>query len=198
MFLLAASCNEFLDVLESWIVVEDVVKKILIIEESVESRNWFSQCLETKGFHAVSAENGAVGIEQLQKQLPNLIICGITKVGKFDGFGVISAIRKNPTTAVIPFIFVSSRTSRDDIRKGMELGADDYLTKPCTLKELLRSIHTQLEKRATLQKWYASNNQPRISQATIAETANATALHSIFPASTQMAAVFRFIEDNYW
>ena len=198
MFLLAASCNESLDVLESWIVVEDVVKKILIIEESAQSRNWFSQCLEAKGFHAVSAENGAVGIEQLQKQLPDLIVCGITRVGNFDGFGIMSAIRKNPTTAVIPFIFVSSRTSRDDIRKGMELGADDYLTKPCTLKELLRSIHTQLEKRATLQKWYASNNQPTISQATIAETANATALHSIFPASTQMAAVFRFIEDNYW
>lgn len=174
------------------------MKKILVIEESVQTRNSLLECLESKGFHAIGAENGAVGIQQVQKQLPDLIVCGIARVGEYDGFGILTTIRKNPTTGVIPFIFVTSRTGRDDIRKGMELGADDYLTKPCTLKELLRAIEVQLEKRATLQKWYTSNSQLTISDAAIANTSDSTALHSIFPASTQMAAVFRFIEENYW
>ncbi|NHC37305.1 response regulator transcription factor [Scytonema millei VB511283] len=177
---------------------EDMVKKILVIEESVQTRNLFLECLEAKGFHAISAENGVVGIQQVQKQLPDLIVCGIARIGEFDGFGILTAIRKNPTTAVIPFIFVTSRTTRDDIRKGMELGADDYLTKPCTLKELLRAINTQLEKRDTIQKWYTSKDRQSLSKAAIAETLNSTALHSIFPATSQMAAVFRFIEENYW
>ncbi|WP_309476443.1 response regulator transcription factor [Scytonema millei] len=113
------------------------MKKILVIEENAQTRSLFSECLTAKGFHAIATENGTVGIQQLQKQLPDLIVCGVTRVGEFDGFGVLSAVRRNPTTAVIPFIFVTSRISRDDIRKGMELGADDYLTKPCTVKELL-------------------------------------------------------------
>lgn len=173
------------------------MKKILVIEDNTQTRNLFLECLEAKGFHVISAENGAVGLQQIQKQLPDLIICGIARIGEFDGFGILTAIRKNPATAVIPFIFVTSRTNRDDIRKGMELGADDYLTKPCTLKELLRAINVQLEKRATLQRWYTSNSQQAISEAAIADTSDTT-LHSIFPASSQMAAVFRFIEENYW
>lgn len=174
------------------------MKKILVIEENAQTRNLFLESLTAKNFHVLGAENGVAGIQQVQKQLPDLIVCGIARVGDYDGFGVLSAIRKNPTTAVIPFIFVTSRTNRDDIRRGMELGADDYLTKPCTLKELLKAINVQLEKRATLQKWYTSNSQLTVSEAAIAETLNSTTLHSIFPASSQMAAVFRFIEENYW
>jgi YesN/AraC family two-component response regulator len=177
---------------------EDMMKKILVIEDNTQNRNLFLECLEAKGFDTIGAENGAIGLQKVQKQLPDLIVCGIAKIGEYDGFGILTAIRKNPTTAVIPFIFVTSRTSRDDIRKGMELGADDYLTKPCTLKELLRSINVQLEKRATLQKWYTSNSRSTRSEVAIAESANTTTLHSIFPASTQMAAVFHFIEENYW
>jgi YesN/AraC family two-component response regulator len=177
---------------------EDTVKKILAIEESVQTRNLFLECFEAKGFYAIGAENGAIALQQVQKQLPDIIVCGIARIGELDGFSVLTAIRKNPNTAVIPFIFVTSRTSRDDIRKGMELGADDYLTKPCTLKELMRAIDTQLEKRAILQRWYTSNSQLNNSELAIAEASNATTLHSIFPASTQMVAVFRFIEENYW
>ena len=133
---------------------EDMVKKILVIEESVQTRNLFLECLEAKGFHAISAENGAVGIQQVQKQLPDLIVCGIARIAEYDGFGVLTAIRKNPATAVIPFIFVTSRTTRDDIRKGMELGADDYLTKPFTREELLGAVTTRLAKQQAVAQQY--------------------------------------------
>ena len=171
------------------------MKKILVIEDNLQTRNLFISALKAECFYAIGAENGIIGLQQVQENLPDLIVCDIG-MPKLDGYGVLSQLRQNPITAVIPFIFVTSRTTRNDIRQGMELGADDYLTKPCTLKELLTAIATQLKKRAVWQQWYHTDTQERAQPPSSAEP-KSSGLHAIFPPSPKMVAVFRFIEANY-
>lgn len=170
------------------------MKKILVIEDNPCVRNLFLASLKAEGFSLIGAENGIVGLRRLQEDLPDLIICDIT-MPKLDGYSVLKTLRRDPANAIIPFIFVSARTTRNDIRKGMELGADDYLTKPCTPKEILAAIATQLEKRAVLQQCYATESQLASKQPCTSK--ESLALHSIFPPCPQMSDVFRFIEDNY-
>ena len=170
-------------------------KKILVIEDNVQTRNLFLECLTAKGFHTIGAENGFVGLQQAQKHLPDLIVCEITIPG-MDGFSVLTQLRQNPVTAVIPFIFVTSRTTRNDIRKAMELGADDYLTKPCTLKELMATIAAQMRKRNVIQQWYAAKSQ-QVTKQQVADSSSREDIHSIFPTGSQMVDVFRFLEENY-
>lgn len=172
-----------------------MTKQILVIEDNAQTRNLFLKCLEAKGFLAVGAENGIVGIQRVKEKLPDVIVCDIT-MPKLDGYNVLTKLRQDPTTAVIPFIFVTARTSRNDFRKAMELGADDFLTKPCTLKELLSAITVQLKKRTVLHNWYNDGSQQDTEELQ-SETANLSTLHSIFPAASQMSAVFRFLEENY-
>jgi YesN/AraC family two-component response regulator len=176
-------------------VKEEMLKTILVIEDNPQTRKIFLESLATRGFYTIGAENGLVGLQRVEEKLPDLIICDIT-MPVLDGYGVITKLRQNPANAIIPFIFVSGRTTRNDIRKGMELGADDYLTKPCSLKELLAAITIQLKKRTTLQQWYVAESQP-VSEQPANDTASLPTLHSIFPASSQMAQVFRFLEENY-
>lgn len=171
------------------------MKKILVIEDNTQTRKLFLECLESQGFYAIGAENGLVGLQQVKEKSPDLIVCDIT-MPLLDGYGVLTKLRQDPITAVIPLIFITGRTTRSDFRKAMELGADDYLTKPCTLKELLAAIATQLKKRTALQKCYETENQP-ILEKTSTKTTTLKDLHSIFPACSQMSAVFRFIEENY-
>lgn len=170
-----------------------MAKKILVIESNLQTRKLFLECLAVKGFTAIGAENGAIGLQQVQKESPDLIVCEITLPG-LDGFDVLTRLRQNPVTAVIPFIFVTSNTDRNDIRKAMELGADDYLTKPCTLKELMATIAAQMRKRNVIQQWYTAKSQ-QVSKA--ADAAKLEDTHSIFPAGSQMTEVFRFLEENY-
>ncbi|MUH00673.1 helix-turn-helix domain-containing protein [Scytonema sp. UIC 10036] len=134
---------------------KETVKKILVIENKAETRKLFLSCLKAEGFHAISAENGAIAVQRAQQELPDLIISEVL-VPKLDGFRVLMALRQNPATAIIPFIFVTAKVSRTDIRKGMELGADDYITKPCTLDELLKAIAARLQRQAILQKLYGT------------------------------------------
>lgn len=171
------------------------MKQILVIEDNAQTRNLFLGFLKDEGFHATSAENGIVGVQRAKEKLPDLIISGIT-MPKFNGYSVLTTLRQDPTTAIIPFIFVTARASRTDLRKAMELGADDYLTKPCTLKELMGAIAAQLEKQATLQQWYSAKSE-QVSEPPVNETASQAAPQSLFPACTQMSDVFHFIEANY-
>lgn len=170
------------------------MKKILVIEDNLCVRNLFLAFLKAEGFSPIGAENGIVGLRRVQEDLPDLIICDIA-MPKLDGYSVLKTLRREPANAIIPFIFVSARTTRNDIRKGMELGADDYLTKPCTSKELLAAIATQLEKRAVLQECYGIEPQPASEQPSTSK--KSLTLHSIFPACPQMFDVFHFIEENY-
>lgn len=127
------------------------MKKILIIEDTPAMRDLIKDALELKGYTCFTADDGREGVEAANSHLPDLIICDI-HMPNMDGYGVLDAVRKNPTTATIPFIFLTGASDRIDIRRGMELGADDYLTKPFAIHELVAAVGIQFEKQATLQK----------------------------------------------
>lgn len=172
-----------------------MVQKILVIEDNEKTRNLFLERLGAKGFHTTGAENGHLGLQQIEQALPDLIVCDI-KMPRLDGFEVLTELRRNTATAIIPFIFVTAKATRADFRKGMELGANDYLTKPCQLKELMAAITAQLKKQATLQEWYTAESQQAPEPAPT-NTAKIVTSDSFFPAGSPMKEVFRFIEENY-
>ncbi|MFN8561991.1 MAG: response regulator [Anaerolineae bacterium] len=122
------------------------MKKILVVEDAHSLRKDILEMLGFEGFEAFGAENGLIGVERAREHLPDLIICDIM-MPEMDGYGVLEELRKDPTTATIPFIFLTARTDRTDMRQGMELGADDFLTKPFHAAELLATVRTRLRKR---------------------------------------------------
>lgn len=122
------------------------MKKILVIEDETQSREMFLECLEAEGFDVIGAENGCVGVQMAQEVLPDLVICDI-RMPELDGYGVLTTLRQNPVTAMIPFIFVTAGSTPSEHRYGMALGADDYLTKPCTAEDLLMAIAKVCETR---------------------------------------------------
>ncbi len=165
--------------------------KILIIEDDARTRNIFMDCLDAEGFSTYGAEDGLDGIAKVQKHLPDLVICDVT-MPKLDGYGVLANLRQNPLTAITSFIFLTASVSKTELRKGMELGADDYLMKPTTVEELLKAIAVRLEKRASLRSWYANK-----SASVTEKTKDAIANKSIFPVAPELQEVFKFIEANY-
>lgn len=171
------------------------MKKILVIEDQAQTRRLFLECLEAEGFHPLGAENGLSGVQLAQEQLPDLVICDIM-MPQLDGYSVLTALHQNPATALIPFIFLTARGTRADIRKGMELGADDYLTKPSTVEELLGAIAARLAKQAALQQCTAAQFQSVSAPASV-DTATSATPKPIFPSNSKLSEVFSFIEANY-
>ena len=127
------------------------MKKILVVEDAQSLRKDILEMLGFEGYDAIGAENGLVGVEKARQEMPDLVVCDIMMPG-LDGFGVLEELRRDPVTATIPFIFLTARTDRVDIRQGMGLGADDYLTKPFTASELLTTVHARLEKRDIIEQ----------------------------------------------
>lgn len=123
--------------------------KVLVIEDARALREDIVEMLSLEGFEALGAENGRVGVELANKERPGLIVCDIMMPEK-DGYEVLEDIRRNPHTATIPFIFLTAKTEKVNVRHGMMLGADDYLTKPFRIGELFESIQLQLKKRQEL------------------------------------------------
>jgi CRP/FNR family transcriptional regulator, polysaccharide utilization system transcription regulator len=121
------------------------MKTILIIEDNKEVRENTSEILELASYKTLTAENGKIGADLAKKNKPDLIICDIM-MPELDGYGVLHILSKDPSTASIPFIFLTAKSEKDDFRKGMKLGADDYLTKPFDDLELLNAIETRLKK----------------------------------------------------
>ena len=132
------------------------MKKILLIEDNPEVRENTSEILSLANYDVVTAENGRVGVELAQKVQPDLIICDIM-MPELDGYGVLHILSKSEHTANIPFIFLTAKTEKTDIRKGMNLGADDYLTKPFDDTDLLNAIEARLRKSTMLQKQYEAS-----------------------------------------
>jgi DNA-binding NarL/FixJ family response regulator len=121
------------------------MKKILIIEDEPQMRRNVQRMLQMEGFNAVAAADGNEGVALAQKELPDLILCDITMPG-LDGHGVLSSLRAERATAGIPFIFLTARGDRTDLRTGMNLGADDYLVKPVSITDILAAIKARFER----------------------------------------------------
>ena len=125
------------------------MKKILVIEDEPEMRRNLTTILRLEKFHPLAAENGRVGVELAKKEKPDLILCDVM-MPELDGYGVIAALHADAGTVTIPFIFLTAKGEKPDVRAGMNLGADDYLTKPVAKADLLAAIRSRLE-RATQQ-----------------------------------------------
>jgi two-component system, sensor histidine kinase and response regulator len=127
------------------------MKKVLVIDDSPEIRLIIEETLGMFGFATVSAEDGETGVGLAREHLPDLIICDVN-MPKLDGFDTLTRLRETENTATIPFMFLSGAVERPNVRRGMELGADDYLTKPFTPSELLAAVNARLEKKAELER----------------------------------------------
>ncbi len=127
------------------------MNKVLIIEDKVDVRENIIALLEAEDFEAYAAENGCEGIHLAQQQHPDLILCDVM-MPQMDGYEVLNLLRQDPETAIIPFVFLTAKAGKDDVRQGMVLGADDYLSKPFTRAELLEALHTRLAKKETQQQ----------------------------------------------
>ena len=121
------------------------MKKILLIEDNDNIRNNTAEILELSNYKVIVAENGKIGVEKAIEHTPDLIICDIM-MPVLDGYGVLHAVQKNDAIKNTPFIFLTAKTERSDFRKGMELGADDFITKPFDGTELLNAVDSRLKK----------------------------------------------------
>jgi DNA-binding NarL/FixJ family response regulator len=122
-----------------------IMKRILVIEDEPEMLRNLTTVLRLEQFRPLPAENGRIGIELAKKEKPDLILCDVM-MPELDGYGVIAALRADQDTAAIPFIFLTAKGEKPDIRAGMNLGADDYLTKPVAKHDLLDAIRSRLER----------------------------------------------------
>lgn len=126
------------------------MKTILVIEDDRTLREFLQDLLQQEGYQVLLAANGYQGIQLARDHLPDLILCDIL-MPDIDGYEVLTTLHKNLVTATIPFLFLTARSSRSELRHGMDLGADDYITKPCRSEDLLRAITSRLEKRMIAQ-----------------------------------------------
>jgi two-component system, OmpR family, alkaline phosphatase synthesis response regulator PhoP len=124
-----------------------LVKTILVIEDEQTVRESIVDLLEVEGFSPIGAANGRLGLDLARQTPPDLILCDV-QMPEMDGYTVLTQLRASPETARVPFIFLTAKSTKADFRQGMELGADDYLQKPCTATELLGAINARLAKRA--------------------------------------------------
>ncbi|MEA5568277.1 EAL domain-containing response regulator [Anabaena sp. UHCC 0399] len=131
--------------------------KILVIEDEELVRENILDLLEAEDFETVAADNGRIGINLALAEFPDLILCDMM-MPEVDGYGVLTTLRQEPSTAAIPFIFLTAKSAKADFRQGMDMGADDYLTKPFTRAELLSAVMNRLERQATLKKHFINQN----------------------------------------
>ena len=160
---------------------------ILIIEDEVQTKKVLLDSLKFEGFTAIAADNGKAGLDLATKHLPNLIVCDIM-MPEMDGYEVLSALREQRSTKAIPIIFLTAKVTMKDLRLGMDLGAEDYLTKPCTVDRLLTAIKARLRRSQELKQYYSSSAQD------LNETFFEFDKFARYP---RITAVFEFIEANY-
>ena len=164
------------------------MQTILVIEDEAQTRKVLLNCLRFEGFQALEADNGKTGIKLAQKHRPDLIVCDII-MPDIDGYGVLSRLRKQLSTLAIPVIFLTAKVSMLDLRKGMDLGAEDYLTKPCNVERFLTAITARLQRKEELKKCHALD-------ADRTEEKSFFTLHGR-PKCKITARVFEVIEANF-
>lgn len=125
------------------------MKKVLLIEDDTILRENTAELLELSNYDVVTAPNGKAGLDKALQIVPDIIVCDIM-MPKLDGYGVLEGLSEHENTKYIPFIFLSAKTERKDVRKGMDLGADDYITKPFEEDELISAIESRLAKTSIL------------------------------------------------
>jgi CRP-like cAMP-binding protein/CheY-like chemotaxis protein len=134
------------------------MKTILIVEDNNDIRESTAEILELSGYKVLQASNGKAGVDVALQHTPSLILCDIM-MPELDGYGVLYMLSKNPATYAIPFIFLTAKAERLDFRKGMEMGADDYLTKPFDDVELLNAIESRLNKQQKQEEFFSKSIQ---------------------------------------
>lgn len=131
-------------------------KKVLVIEDNNDIRENIAEILELAGYEVYEASNGLVGVEEAIRHVPDIILCDIM-MPELDGYGVLSLLTSHLETESIPFIFLTAKAERNDLRRGMESGADDYLTKPFDDRELLTAIESRLRKKEAQQNSFCKS-----------------------------------------
>ncbi len=121
------------------------MKTILVIEDEAATLKNLVLMLEMEGYKPLSAANGRLGIAIAKREVPDVILCDVS-MPEMDGYGVLEALRANEKTVSIPFIFLTAKSDKKDLRTGMNLGADDYLTKPASAEDVLAAIRTRLDR----------------------------------------------------
>ena len=164
------------------------MQTILVIEDEAQTRKVLLNCLKFEGFKAIEADNGRTGIKLAQKYHPDLIVCDIM-MPDIDGYGVLSILRQQLSTLAIPVIFLTAKVSMLDLRLGMDLGAEDYLTKPCNIERFLTAITARLKRKEELQKCYKSTSDTNNYESFFAQ-------HKL-PKCSKTVKVFEFIEANF-
>jgi DNA-binding NarL/FixJ family response regulator len=123
------------------------MKKILVIEDEPEMRRNITALLRYKEYDPIAAENGRLGVEMARREKPDLILCDVM-MPELDGYGVLRTLQADASLALIPFIFLTAKGEKDDLRRGMNFGADDYLTKPIANNDLVQAIEARLNRSA--------------------------------------------------
>ena len=121
------------------------MKKILVIEDEPEMRRNIAALLRYRDYEAIEAENGRKGVELARRVKPDLILCDVM-MPELDGHGVLQALQRDASLALVPFIFLTAKGEKEDLRSGMNLGADDYLTKPVANNDLVNAIEARLRR----------------------------------------------------
>ena len=164
------------------------MKTILVIEDEAQTRKVLLNCLKFEGFKAIGADNGRTGLKLAQQHHPDLIVCDIM-MPEINGYDVLSILRQKISTLAIPVIFLTAKVSMFDLRLGMDLGAEDYLTKPCNIERFLTAITARLRRKEELLKSYTANS-------------NTSKSESFFdrdelPKCSKATKAFEFIEANF-
>ncbi len=128
-----------------------MAKKILIIEDQAPMRRNVALMLQLEGYETCVAENGRIGVEVARREKPDLVLCDVM-MPELDGYGVVQALRGDPAFATTPFIFLTAKSDRNDVRIGMNFGADDYLTKPIVQEELMAAVRSRLDRAGAVQQ----------------------------------------------
>ena len=165
-----------------------MVKTILVIEDEAQTREIFLRCLKFEKFEGIGAANGSAGVRLAEQHHPDLVVCDIM-MPDMNGYEVLAHLRQNDLTASIPFIFLTAKVTMSDLRQGMTLGADDYLTKPCTVDSFLEAVASRLQRQEDLKRGLRQVLNQQQPEVILSET--------IFPDCPRLRAVFDFIEANY-
>jgi signal transduction histidine kinase len=128
-------------------------QKILVIDDEDDYRAMIKVTLKMIGYDVIEASNGLDGLAAARMHHPDLVLCDV-KMPEMDGYTLLGRLKEDPACAAIPFIFLTGNLAKSDMRQGMQLGADDYLTKPFTSDELITAIRTRLARKKSLQKYY--------------------------------------------